>query len=502
MPDAIGQSATLDVLVATRHGTVRGRSHAGVHRFFGVPYAAPPVGELRFRAPRSPAPWEGVRDATQAGPTAPQPQREFPALDVLPLIGTGWVKGDDYLTLNVWAPDDAATGRPVMVFIHGGAWVIGSKDSTVQDGSAFARAGVVCIGINYRLGIDGFVPIEGAPANLGLRDMLFALQWVQENVAVFGGDPANVTVFGESAGAMSIANLIGSPLARGLFRRAIIESGHASMVRPIAVARRLTHKLAQILKVTPDVAGFASCSFEQCVQAIEKVQQPTARLDLRDEHGREPTFGLSRFVPVYGDEVLPQHPLAAIAQGVGAEVEVLIGTNREEMNLYFVPTKIIRWMFRPLAGWLVGKAEPRAKEILRAYGMGQGRRTGDAFTDALHDLVFRLPARRFAAAFRGRAHLYEFEWRSPACEGQLGACHGMELPFVFNTLAVTTGLRGLVGPSPPQELADRVHGLWVSFARGGELPWPAYETSQRAAYQLERGAWIADPDMPAAGFVP
>jgi para-nitrobenzyl esterase len=491
-----------DLVVAIRQGRLRGQRAGGIRRFLGVPYAAPPVGELRFRAPQSPAAWEGIRDASRPGPNAPQMHRDFPAIDVLPLIGTGWVPGDDYLTLNVWCPDDDAQNRPVMVFIHGGAWVLGSKDASVNDGSGFARSGIVCIGINYRMGIDGFVPIEGAPTNLGLRDQLFALQWVQQNAAAFGGDPSNVTVFGESAGAMSIANLIGSPLARGLFRRAIIQSGHGSMVRPVAVAQRLTRKLAQLLKVTPDVQGFRSCSFEQCVKAVEKVQQPTTRLDLRDAQGREPTFGLSRFLPVFGDDVLPQHPLEALAQGAGAEVELLIGTNREEMNLYFVPTKIRRWMFRPLAGWLVRKAEPRAREVLRAYGMGAGRRTGDAFTEALHDLVFRLPARRFASAFKGRAHLYEFDWRSPACKGQLGACHAMELPFVFDTLATVTGARGLAGSSPPQALADRVHGLWASFARSGELPWPAYEPGQRAVYQLSRGEWITDPDMAAASIVP
>jgi para-nitrobenzyl esterase len=493
---------TVEPIAATRQGKVRGLRAGGIRRYLGVPYAAPPVGELRFCVPRPPAAWEHVRDATQPGPNAPQFQRDFPAVDVLPLVGGGWVPGDDYLTLNVWCPDDDAQGRPVMVFIHGGAWVIGSKDAPVSDGSAFARSGMVCIGINYRMGIDGFLPIAGAPTNLGLRDQLFALQWVQANAAAFGGDAANVTVFGESAGAMSIANLIASPLSQGLFRRAIIQSGHGSIVRPLDVAQRLTARVAKMLGVTPDVAGFRACSPEQCIKAIEKAQLPTTRIDLRDRHGREPAFGLSRFLPLFGDDVLPQHPLQALAQGAGADVELLIGSNREEMNLYFVPTKIRRWMFRPLAAWLVGKSEPKARAVLRAYGMGAGRRTGDAFTEALHDLVFRLPARRYAAAFRGRKHCYEFEWRSPACDGQLGACHGMELPFVFDTLATVTGPKGLGGPAPPQELADRMHRLWVSFARSGELPWPQYDAARRAVYQLARGEWIADPDMPAASLVP
>jgi para-nitrobenzyl esterase len=233
------------------------------------------------------------------------------------------------------------------------------------------------------------------------------------------------------------------------------------------------------------------------------VHLPISRVDLRDEHGREPAFGLARFLPVIGDDVLPQHPLDALKQGAGTNVELLIGSNREEMNLYFVPTKIRRRMFRPLAGWLVGKAEPRAQAVLRAYGLGRkGHRTGDVFTEALHDLVFRLPARRFAAAFQGRVHMYEFDWRSPACSGELGACHGIELPFVFDTLETTTGPRGLAGLSPPQDLADRVHALWVAFATSGELPWPRYDAAARAVYQLQRGEWISEPDAPAASIVP
>jgi para-nitrobenzyl esterase len=489
--------------VDTRFGRVRGVRRDGVRCFIGVPYAAPPVGALRFTAPQRPQAWDGERECTQRGPNAPQLLRAFPQLEAWPLVGKGWVRGDDYLTLNAWCPDDATAGRPVMVFIHGGAFAVGSKDAPVSNGSGFARSGVVCIGINYRMGIDGFLPIDGAPTNLGLRDQLFALQWVQDNVAAFGGDPGNVTVFGESAGAMTIANLVASPLARGLFRRAIVQSGHGNMVRPIAVAQRLTRKLAKMLDVTPDVAGFRSTTFDACTRAVDKVHRPMVRIDLRDEHGREPTFGLARFLPVIGDDVLPQHPLEALQRGAGSDVELLIGSNREEMNLYFVPTKIRRRMFRPLASWLVGRAEPHAKEVLRAYGLGRkGRRTGDVFTEALHDLVFRLPARRFAAAFQGRAHMYEFEWRSPACDGELGACHAIELPFVFDTLKITTGPKGLAGLSPPQELADRVHALWVSFATHGELPWPRYAAAAPAVYQLERGEWINEPDAPAASIVP
>ncbi|MCW8874110.1 MAG: carboxylesterase family protein, partial [Xanthomonadales bacterium] len=216
-----------------------------MRRFLGVPYAAPPVGERRFALPQPYTAWDGVRDATRMGPVAPQPvpsaeemEKLLPGLDIAPLVGDGSKQGDDFLLANIWAPREGS-GHPVLVFIHGGAFTGGCGSAEVYDGSAFARRGVVCVTINYRLGVEGFLPIPGVPTNLGLRDQIAALQWVRDNIAAFGGDAANVTVSGESAGAMSLANLVVSPLAQGLFRRAIVQSGHGSMVRPVAVAQNL-----------------------------------------------------------------------------------------------------------------------------------------------------------------------------------------------------------------------------------------------------------------------
>jgi para-nitrobenzyl esterase len=298
-----------EVVVQTREGAIRGVRLDGIVRFLGIPYAAAPAGSRRFEAPVAHDGWTGVRDAAEPGPSAPHSVKPFPGLDVEPLIGAGWRKGDDYLNLNVWAPGGLEDGRmrPVMVWIHGGGFVLGSNYAAIQDGAAFARSGVVCIAINYRMGVEGFLPIPGVPTNLGLRDILFALRWVRDNAAAFGGDPENVTVFGESAGAMAIADLITSPPARGLFRRAIVESGHGAMVRPVAVAQRLVRKVAKLLGVTPDEAGFRGTSPEACVAAVEKISLPTARIDLRDPEGREPAFGISRFVPVYATTYCPKN---------------------------------------------------------------------------------------------------------------------------------------------------------------------------------------------------
>jgi len=490
-----------EVIATIETGRVRGAEDGGVRRFLGVPYAAGPVGDLRFTAPAPHAPWSDIRDATVSGPTAPQSVKPFAGLDIVPLVGTGWAKGDDFLTANVWSPA-GATGAPVLVFVHGGAFVLGSNNTAVQDGSAFARSGVVSIAINYRMGVEGFLPIPGAPTNLGLRDIIAALQWVGRNAAAFGGDPANITVHGESAGAMLLADLVASPAAQGLFRRAIIQSGHGSMVRPPHVAQRLVRNLARMMKIKPDFAGFRSRDAEAGVTAIEAISQPTARIDLRDDAGREPAFGLTKFLPVTGDDILPEPPLAALAKGVGADIQVLIGTNREEMNLYFVPTGVRGKLNGFLARMILKKVEPQAKPILKAYGLGsKGVRAGDAFTRALSDLVFRYPARRFAAAHRGRTHMYEMDWRSPAAGGELGACHGIELPFVFDTLSTCTGPEGLAGVAPPQALADRIHGLWVAFARTGELPWPEYSAADPQVFALEAGVAAPEPPLPVAAIL-
>jgi para-nitrobenzyl esterase len=484
-------------------GAVRGAGDGIIERFIGIPYAAPPVGERRFLEAQPVEPWQGERDCTEPGPNAPQRVRDFPGLDVHILIGKGWIEGDDYLTLNIWRPAGKAAGRPVMVFIHGGGFVVGSKDAPVQDGSTFARDGVICVAINYRMGIDGFLPIPGVPTNLGLRDQIAALTWVQDNIAAFGGDPANVTLFGESAGAMSIANLIASPLAKGLFRRAIIESGHGGMTRDIPVARRLVDKIAKLLGVSADKAGFASVPpGDRTIAAVEKVNLPTTRLDLRDATGLEPVFGISRFVPVHGDDVLPQRPLDALRDGAGAEVDVLIGTNAEEMNLYLVPTGVRDKLGKLLSWFVLRRSIPKAWAILKTYGMGAGKKPGQALTDAMNDLVFRWPARRFAEEHRGRTHFYEFDWRSPMFGGELGAAHGMELPFVFDTLDVVTGDQGLCGTNPPQELATRIHALWVRYATDGTLPWPEFDRTTRQVHRLSAGETISEPVMPAAAFLP
>lgn len=494
-------------IVTITAGAIRGLREDGVSKFLGVPYAASPTGARRFALPEPHAPWTEVRDATQSGPNAPQAVRDLGgALDPVPLVGAGWVKGDDFLSVNVWTPDEKAKGLPVMVFVHGGAFVVGSKDAPINDGTEFARAGVVLVAINYRLGIEGFLPIPGAPANLGLHDQLEAFRWVKANAAAFGGDPDNVTVFGESAGAMTIANLVASPASQGLFRRAIVESGHCAMVRKPKVAAKVVRKIAAILGVKPTLEGFRSATLDACVDAMEKSQQPTLKIDLRDENGLEPTFGLSKFAPVTGDSLLPEDPIALLKKGAGKDVDLLIGTNLEEMSLYFGPLDIDKKVNGLVAWMLLRNSVRNAWDILKAYGMGKrvgGKRItgGRALIDALTDLVFRSPARTMALAHQGRTHMYEFDYRSEAMDGKLGACHALDVPFVFKTLKAAGGPRGIAGDNPPQALAERCMKVWVDFARDGTFPAEDYKTASRPIFHLNIGRAVSDPPRAADAFL-
>jgi para-nitrobenzyl esterase len=292
-----------------------------------------------------------------------------------------------------------------------------------------------------------------------------------------------------------------SPLAEGLFARAIVQSGHGAMTREVSIARRVVTKLAKLLRIAPDPPGFASASPEAVFDAMETIGAPTARIDLRDENGREPVFGISRFIPVHGDDVLPVQPLEALKQGAGSGVDLLIGTNAEEMNLYLVPTGVRPKVNRVLAWLALRKSHPRAWATLKAYGLGK-RPAGLVLNKALSDLVFRWPARRFAEEHRGRTHVYEFDWRSPMFGGELGAAHAMEVPFVFDTLACASGSEGLCGEAPPQELASRIHAIWIAFAKNGSLPWGEFTRADRQVYRLAEGRAVHEPPMPAAAFLP
>ena len=451
-------------VISTTSGRIRGEIVGGVHRFLAVPYAAAPEGELRFAAPR-PSTWDGERDATVRGTIAPQLVRELPGVDLSALLGSDLPQGGNYLTADVYSPDPAAGSLPVMVFIHGGGFAIGTGSAPILDGTAFARRGVVLVSINYRLGIEGFLPLAGGETNIGLRDQLAALHWVRDNAAAFGGDPDNVTVFGESAGAMSIGCLLGSPLARGLFRRAILESGHADMVRKPEVAAAFADQVADRLGVPATAEAFREVTSQRFLDVQNEISLPGA-IDLRDADGFDPSYRLTQFLPVLGDDLLPELPI----ENPNGDVDVLAGSNAEEMRLYYVPTGLLDTVTDEQALAIVGASRPDADEVLRSYGLGAGKPTGEVLLAAMTDVVFADGARRLIERHPGRGFLYRFEWGSPLFDGRLGACHGMELPFVFDTLDAAVAI---VGPDAPRELAAEMNGAWVRFAETGDPGWAA-----------------------------
>lgn len=465
-----------DPVVTTTSGAVRGELTAGgVARFRGIPYAAAPEGELRFAEAVPPPSWDDLRDTRHIGPTAPQRRREMPGLSLAPVLGPGWRTGPEYLSVDVWTPDPYTQGLPVLVFLHGGAFLQGTGSADVYDGTAFAQGGAVLVTVQYRLGIEGFLSLEDGVSNLGLRDQLAALRWVRENIEAFGGDPRNVTLFGQSSGAVSVACLLSSPLAAGLFRRAIVQSGHPDMVRDTVQARRLSRVVAEELGTQPTTEAFRAVPVRRLLDAQAALVRPGGAPDLRDAMGYDRGYGLSPFLPMVGDDVLPRHPAKAIKAGAGGDVDLIVGTCREEMRLYLAPSGVLDSVTDEQAVASLAVSHPDPAGVLAKYGLGTaGRSAGEVLTEALTDLVFRDSARELAENHAGRTFHYEFAWRSPLFDGRLGACHGLELPFVFDALRPVSGPDSLLGETPPRELSRALNEAWGRFAADGSPGWLEY----------------------------
>ncbi len=491
-------------VVTTRNGRVEGIVEQGVATFRGIPYAAPPVGHLRFAAPAPPQPWAGVREAGAFSPTPPQvdlSSRRFPGLDLSPISGESWRKGEDYLTLNIWTSDPGTRGLPVVVFIYGGAFVAGGSSTALYSGRSFARDGVVFVSFNYRLGIEGFLPLDGGETNVGLRDQIAALTWVQENIASFGGDPQNVTICGESAGALSVATLLAVPSARGLFRRAISQSGGGQHTMSLEQAGRVSARLSDLLGVPPTRQDFAALSFEQIVAA--QAQLLPGSIDFSTAGNADPTGGLTVFLPVRDGDLISAQPVEALRQGASANVDLLAGTNAQEMNLYYVPTGVVNLIDsdEKVSSSILGR-HPEPEKLVAVYRASRPHaEPGELFSAIMTDWMFHIPTLRLAEArvqCAGGTYLYEFAWSSPAYSGKLGACHGLELGFVFDTLDTPglTGPIGMVGDNPPAELATRLHSTWISFATTGDPGWPPYSTPQRSVMHIDN-AWEIQTDPEA-----
>jgi para-nitrobenzyl esterase len=502
--EAAGSLAAVDGTVAVDGGWVRGREDNGIWEFLGVPYARAPVGPLRWRPPERPEPWAGVRDVTTPGPLAPQ----APPAPAATLPGDPLEQSEDCLHLSIWTPAPDSARRPVLVWVHGGGFTSGSAGSALYRGQRLAAEGdVVVVNVNYRLGALGFLAhralasgARGAFAgrdagagvifgNWALLDQIAALRWVRDHIASFGGDPSNVTVFGESAGAMCLSALLASPSARGLFTGAVIQSGPPYV-----------HSVAR----AEEVAGSFVCELAALAR-----------------HGTRPGELPQPLLPVVDGAILPAPPLEAIGRGSAAGVATIVGTNRDEMTFFALNDRLahamddamVRARIEHSAPWVpADRVIEHYAEVLTARGEPAGPR--ELWVAVGSDLVFRWPSLRLAAALRAhdpRTFVYLFTWESPAFDGVLGATHALEIPFVFGTYTqrgishfvvgdeVEDGRRSAAGHQSPvngraagvtarvaaDALSDAMRASWLSFARSGDPSnplvgrWPSWDRERR-----------------------
>jgi para-nitrobenzyl esterase len=473
-----------NLVVTTGQGQVRGQVSDGVAAFKGIPYAAPPFGPNRFQPPRPPPSWDGVRDALEYGRVPPQPAYA-PPFDRL--LGDQGRQGEDCLNLNVWTPDPSRGGLPVVVWIHGGAFVRGSGALPTYDGSRFARDGVVCVTINYRLGADGFLYLGDGTANRGLLDQIAALEWVQENIRAFGGDPARVTIFGESAGAFSVATLLSMPRAKGLFQRAIAQSGAGHHTSSVATARLVGRNLADKLGVAPTIPSIAAVSLDRLIEAQAELGQGLAVRPDPVRWGEVAANGMI-FEPVVDGEVVPAKPIDRITAGASAGIDLMVGTTSEEWRFFLVPGDAIDGVSEERLSTTARVMGLDVEQALAVYRAARPQATpGDLLAALITDWFFRIPAIRLAEAHaknEGSTHVYEFAWRSPLFDSRFGAAHAVEIGFVFDNLGVMGGM-GLAGSDPPQALADAMHRAWVAFAASGEPGWAPYDSSERTVMRFD-----------------
>jgi carboxylesterase type B len=409
------------------------------------------------------------------------------------------------LNLNIWTPDLGSAGLPVMVWIQGGAFEMGS--TAAYNGTNFARDGVVCVVINWRLGADGFLDLGDGNANAGLLDQVAALEWVRDNIAAFGGDPGNVTVFGQSAGAMSIGVLLAMPRADGLFRRAILQSGAAHHAIDSGTAQRIGELLAAKLGVPATREEIAAVPTQRLLAAQAQLRADLAARPDPEQWGQEVVASRMLWQPTIDGDVIPGRPIERIAAGAGAAVDIMVGSNTEDWQMFLAITGVLAKVteqdlaesksvdgFPPLSAYGI-PADIALREYRSHYPESS---PGELLAAVETDWWVRIPALRLAEAHAAaagtsgaRTYMYEFGWRAPG----LGAVHAVEVPFVFDSLDKGSRLFGpLLGADPPQALADAMHTAWVSFAAAGDPGWRLYDRVSRATMFFDTTSGIVyDP---------
>ncbi|MCP5026742.1 MAG: carboxylesterase/lipase family protein [Actinomycetia bacterium] len=468
--------------VTVSGGTLAGATHDGVNAFLGIPYAAPPLGERRFLPPEPAEPWRGLRAADRHGPSAPQgvpsPGRTLVDLSVDE-------ENEDCLTLGVWTPDlSPAEPQPVMVWIHGGAFVAGGAPVPAYDGSRLAAKGVVAVSINYRLGLLGWLRCEqlGATGNQGLADQLAALEWVREEIRAFGGDPDNVTVFGESAGAGSIAALLSGN--RDLpIRRAILQSGSHHLCRSTDAADEVCDRVCEA------AAGDLHSLRTLPLSEIRRIQEEAA-----------PRSAGVLFGPVTDGDLVALDPAAALADGAGSGVDVLVGTNVDEMGFFWARDERFDEVSDEHLEGMARRWTGRPGEVLAAYREARAQRVNGLDNRSVamamgSDWTFRVPAMKLAGWQSDHAPTwaYLFDWASPRFEGLAGSAHTLEVPFVMGTHSHPT-VADFVGDGPEAAaLSAEMMDVWVGFATRGQCDWPRYDTDRRPTRVFGSGGVENDP---------
>jgi para-nitrobenzyl esterase len=472
-------------VVETTAGKVAGLANGPVRIFKGIPYGTPTGGANRFMPPRLPKPWSGIREATQIGPRCPQPAT--PGLMPEEAIDLDYgPQSEDCLYLNVWTPSlGPAAKRPVMAWFHGGGYVVGSGGSVRYDGSNLARKhDVVVVTVNHRLNAFGFLDLSGIDArfadsgNVGLLDIVAALEWVRDNIANFGGDPGNVTVFGESGGGGKVSALMAMPTAKGLFHRAIAQSGTALKALTPEASAATTRALVGQLGV--EAGGFdkiQSIPFDQILAALGAVKPPLG------------------FGPVVHARTLPRHPFDPDAPAVSADVPLLLGSNLTERT-FFPDTPLDAIDEAALLGHVkryTGLADAEASRLIVAYRKNRA--------DADNSFIYQLlsadwwmtanvltQAERKAKLGRAPAYVYHFEKPTPVRDGKLKVPHTLEIAYAFDNIDLSTAVTG--AGADKQALADKVSAMWTAFARTGDpsiagLRWEPYSADRRAVMIID-----------------
>ncbi|MVU75750.1 carboxylesterase family protein [Nocardia sp. ET3-3] len=464
-----GSDETHPDTVSTAYGPVRGERRDTGIAFLGIPFAQPPVGDLRFAAPEPPVPWVETRDCTRYGPTA-----QIKQLAEVTAIPEPSIPGDDILTANVFTPNpDKNAKLPVLVWIHGGGFVAGSPASPWYDGAAFNRDGVVLVSVGYRLGIEGFLHLDDAPDNRGVLDWIAALTWVRDNVAAFGGDPAKVTIAGQSAGGGAVWALMNTPSAKGLFRAGISESGALTQPNDRATAQAVSELFTKRTGMPATAAALRDVSKVALQDMEDKLRAP-------DPDGSAATMlGLAPFAD---GTLIPATSADVLKSGADQDIPLMIGFTAHEFNAASLSgaQPEITDATLPAALGALGFAPTTGDAFRLAYpGLTANQLAGQAQSDA----VIRMPSYRAAEMRAGRDQptwLYEFTWTSNAPKFQGQSFHCLDVPFAFDLLKAR-GVTAVAGDNPPQALADAVHRAWVAFVSNTDpgTAWPRYTLDRR-----------------------